>query len=62
MILFDITMPDESGLETLNNLAKEVFLNVISVSTYRHQILGKMDMKNNLELIKCVLEHNLLTS
>ncbi|HPJ38132.1 MAG TPA: response regulator transcription factor [Spirochaetota bacterium] len=45
---------------TVTNIAQELFLSVKTVSTYRHRILQKMNMKNNAELIKYCVDNQLV--
>jgi two-component system invasion response regulator UvrY len=47
--------------KTATEIAKELFLSIKTVSTYRSRILKKMDMKNNIELARYALKHNLPT-
>jgi DNA-binding NarL/FixJ family response regulator len=46
--------------KTVTEIAKELFLSVKTVSTYRQRILEKMNMKNNAELTHYVINNNLL--
>ena len=43
----------------VGEIAKDLSLSVSTISTYRHRILKKMDMKNNSELIRYSLQHEL---
>jgi DNA-binding NarL/FixJ family response regulator len=45
--------------KSLKNIAIELFISEKTVSTYRSRILEKMNMSNNSDLIRYVLEHNL---
>lgn len=47
--------------KTSTEIAKELFLSIKTISTYRSRILEKMEMKNNIELARYALKHNLLT-
>ncbi len=46
--------------KTSKEIAKELFLSVKTVSTYRSRILEKMKMKNNAELIHYAIKHRLV--
>jgi len=46
--------------KTVSDIADELSLSVKTVSTYRSRILEKMNMKNNAELMRYVLENHLL--
>ncbi len=46
--------------KALKDIASELYLSVKTVSTYRARILEKMNMENNAEMIKYVLEYKLL--
>jgi two-component system, NarL family, invasion response regulator UvrY len=46
--------------KTITEIAKELFLSVKTISTYRQRILEKMNMKNNAELTHYVISSNLL--
>jgi len=48
-----------SGM-TIQEIGQALFLSARTVSTYRARLLEKMNMKNNMELLRYVLEHNLL--
>ncbi len=53
---FQIMCMIASG-KTVSEIAKELFINVKTVSTYRSRILAKMDFKNNSELTNfCIRE------
>ena len=41
-------------------IASEMFLSVKTVSTYRSRILEKLNLKTNTDLVRYVLDHNLL--
>ncbi len=45
---------------TLSDIAEELSLSVKTVSTYKSRIFEKMGFKNNAELIKYALKHNLI--
>lgn len=47
--------------KSVSNIAKELFLSVKTVSTYRTRILEKMNMKNNAELTHYALKNELLS-
>ena len=46
--------------KALKEIAKELFLSVRTVSTYRARVLEKMNMKSNTELIRYALENKLI--
>ncbi len=46
--------------KTVGKIAAELALSVKTISTYRAHILRKMNMKNNAELTRFVIENNLL--
>ena len=46
--------------KTITEIAKELFLSVKTISTYRQRILEKMNMRNNAELTHYVISSNLL--
>jgi len=46
--------------KTVSDIADELALSVKTISTYRTRILEKMHMKNNAELMRYVLENQLL--
>jgi two-component system invasion response regulator UvrY len=46
--------------KTLSQAAEEMSLSIKTIATYRARILGKMKMKNNAELIRYAIEHNLV--
>lgn len=46
--------------KTVTEIAKDLFLSVKTISTYRQRILEKMNMKNNAELTHYVINNNLL--
>ncbi len=46
--------------KTITDIARELFLSVKTISTYRQRILEKMNMKNNAELTHYVISSNLL--
>jgi two-component system, NarL family, invasion response regulator UvrY len=46
--------------KTVSNIADELTLSVKTISTYRSRIMEKMNMKNNAELMRYVLENQLL--
>lgn len=45
--------------KTVSEIAKELFISVKTVSTYRLRILQKMNMKSNAELTRYVIENGL---
>ncbi len=47
--------------KSVKELAEELTLSVKTVSTYRTRVLEKMHMKNNAELIRYALEHQLVS-
>ena len=46
--------------KTITEIARELFLSVKTISTYRQRILEKMNLKNNAELTHYVISSNLL--
>ena len=46
--------------KTMKEIAKELFLSVRTVSTYRARVLEKMNMKTNAELIRYALQNKLV--
>jgi Response regulator containing a CheY-like receiver domain and an HTH DNA-binding domain len=46
--------------KTIKEIAKELFLSVRTVSTYRARVLEKLKMKTNAELIRYALQNNLV--
>lgn len=46
--------------KAIKQIAKELFLSVRTVSTYRARVLEKMNMKNNAELIRYALQNKLV--
>jgi two-component system, NarL family, invasion response regulator UvrY len=46
--------------KTISEIARELFLSVKTISTYRQRILEKMGMKNNAEMTHYVISNNLL--
>lgn len=46
--------------KTITEIARELFLSVKTISTYRQRILEKMNMKNNAELTHYVISNNLI--
>jgi DNA-binding NarL/FixJ family response regulator len=46
--------------KTVGKIAEELVLSVKTVSTYRAHILAKLNMKNNAEITRFVIENNLL--
>ncbi|MDY6970353.1 MAG: response regulator transcription factor [Spirochaetota bacterium] len=46
--------------KTVSEIAREMFLNVKTISTYRARILAKMNMNNNAELTHYAIKNNLL--
>ncbi len=45
---------------SVSEIGSELFLSVKTISTYRHRILSKMNMKNNSEITHYVIKNNLL--
>lgn len=45
--------------KNINEIAEELFLSTKTISTYRARILEKMDMNNNADLTRYVINHNL---
>ena len=48
------------GGKSIAEIAEILHLSVHSVSTYRSRILEKMQMKNNVELVKYAYQHDLI--
>jgi DNA-binding NarL/FixJ family response regulator len=46
--------------KAIGEIAKELFLSVRTVSTYRARVLKKMNMKTNAELIRYALQNKLV--
>jgi DNA-binding NarL/FixJ family response regulator len=46
--------------KAIGQIAKELFLSVRTVSTYRARVLEKMNMKTNAELIRYALQNKLV--
>lgn len=46
--------------ESLTEIGKKLSLSVKTVSTYRSRILEKMDMKNNAQLVRYAIQHELI--
>jgi two-component system, NarL family, invasion response regulator UvrY len=46
--------------KSVSDIAKEMFLNVKTISTYRRRILDKMNLKNNSELTNYALKSKIL--
>jgi two-component system invasion response regulator UvrY len=46
--------------KTVSEIAKDLFLSVKTISTYRSRILKKMKMKNNAELTHYAMKHRLV--
>ncbi len=46
--------------KTVSDIAKELFVSVNTVSTFRSRILDKMNFQNNLELIKYAVDNKLI--
>lgn len=49
-----------ASCETINQIANHMSLSKKTISTYRSRILTKMKMKNNAELTKYAVKHNLI--
>jgi DNA-binding NarL/FixJ family response regulator len=47
--------------KSLADIAEELSISVSTVSTYRHRVLKKMKMKNNIELSRYALDSNLIS-
>ncbi len=45
---------------TVSEIAKKLFLSVKTISTHRHHILEKMNLKNNAQIICYALKHNIV--
>jgi two-component system, NarL family, invasion response regulator UvrY len=46
--------------KTVKEIADELYLSAKTIGTYRARILGKMNMQNNTELIRYVVENHLI--
>jgi DNA-binding NarL/FixJ family response regulator len=46
--------------KTVTDIARELFLSPKTISTYRTRILEKMNMKNNVELVRYALKNHLV--
>jgi two-component system, NarL family, invasion response regulator UvrY len=46
--------------KTVSEAAEEISLSVNTISTYRTRILEKLKLKNNAELVRYALDHNIL--
>lgn len=46
--------------KTVSEIADELSLSVATISTYRHRLLEKMDLKNNAELTHYAISNNLV--
>ena len=46
--------------KTVSDIAKELFVSVNTISTFRSRILDKMNFQNNLELIKYAVDNKLI--
>jgi len=46
--------------KAMNEIASELFLSIKTISTYKARILKKMKLKNNSELIRYVIENNMI--
>ena len=56
---FQVLLMFASG-KTLSQIAEEMSLSIKTIATYRARILEKMKMKNNAELIRYAIKHNLV--
>jgi two-component system invasion response regulator UvrY len=56
---FQVLLMFASG-KTLSQIAEEMSLSIKTIATYRGRILEKMNMKNNAELIRYAIKHNLV--
>jgi two-component system, NarL family, invasion response regulator UvrY len=56
---FDVLLKLAKGM-TVSDIANELSLTVNTISTYRSRILEKMHMKSNADIIRYVMENNLL--
>ena len=56
---FQVACAIASG-KTINEIAKQLSLSPKTISTYRRRALDKLKLENNSELIRYVLEHDLL--
>ncbi len=46
--------------QTVSEIAEKLFLSVKTISTHRHHILEKLNLKNNAQIICYALKHNLV--
>jgi DNA-binding NarL/FixJ family response regulator len=46
--------------KTMKEIASELFLSIKTISTYRTRVLKKMNLRNNSELIRYVIENNII--
>ncbi len=46
--------------KTISEIANELSLSIATISTYRHRLLEKMDLKNNAELTHYAISNNLV--
>ena len=46
--------------KSIGQIAEELLLGTKTISTYRHRIMEKMDMSNNVELIRYAIQNNLV--
>ena len=56
---FQVLLLIGKGL-TVSEIGRELSLNVKTISTYRANILSKMNMKNNADIIRYVINNNLV--
>ncbi len=56
---FQVLCQIASG-KTVSEIASELFLSVKTISTYRHRVMEKMNMKNNSEITSYAMKNNLL--
>ena len=54
------TLRGIGGGKTLSEIAVELGVSVKTVSTFRHRLLTKLKLKNNIEIARYAAEHNLV--
>jgi two-component system invasion response regulator UvrY len=54
------TLRGIGGGKTLSEIAVELGVSVKTVSTFRHRLLSKLKLKNNIEIARYAVDHNLV--
>jgi DNA-binding NarL/FixJ family response regulator len=54
------TLRGIGGGKTLSEVAVELGVSVKTVSTFRHRLLTKLKLKNNIEIARYAADHNLV--